>query len=730
MTFVLPILMFTLGQLPDAPDAGTLETPDAAVSVDAGMPPASPSAKPFSSTVTGVRGADLRRVAGSAQAITRDDLARQGYTDVHRVLQQVPGVYVRDEDGYGLRPNIGLRGAASDRSAKVTLMEDGVLFAPAPYSAPAAYFFPLVTRMDGAEIYKGPASIRFGPNTIGGALDFRSRPIPDHFGGGLDVSGGSYESGKLHAHVGYGGEWFGGLLEGVHQRSGGFKELDGGGDTGFAKNEFMLKARAGRMPGDGFTQRLELKLGYATEGSNESYLGLSNEDFAANPLRRYAASRNDRMEWTRTTGQLTHFLNLGSLDWKTTVYRQNFDRAWNKLNRFSPEGDAPDLRDLLQSPGGRSGLFLAVLQGREDSDGVAENLRIGTNDRTFVSQGIQSSVRRTFDGAWLNQTLELGARYHHDEIERLHTEDEFAMRAGAPVEVEGFDTVVVAANNHFTRATALYLQDELSAGRLLVVPGVRVEIIDSFAVDRGTGDEIRHGDVVPLGGLGAVYQLGRGFSVVAGAHQGFSPVTPGQAADVKPERSLNYEAGVRHRSRALKTELIGFFNDYSNLTAECTLSSGCEESMLNRQFNGFGVNVYGLEATASREQRGPFGTRLTADLAYTLTLSSFRSAFRSDAPQFGDVEVGDSLPYVPEHQGSLRLRVARGPWSVSGSAFYVSEMREHAGQGPLEPNEHTDAQFLIDMAAHFEVNEMVEVYGTVSNLFDERYVASRLSTLR
>ncbi len=100
------------------------------------------------------RGLDVRRVAGSAHVIGRDELELTEQNDVHRVLQQVPGVYVRDEDGYGLRPNIGLRGAASDRSSKVTLMEDGVLFAPAPYSAPAAYYFPLITRMDSVDLYK------------------------------------------------------------------------------------------------------------------------------------------------------------------------------------------------------------------------------------------------------------------------------------------------------------------------------------------------------------------------------------------------------------------------------------------------------------------------------------------------------------------------------------------------------------------------------------------------
>ena len=58
--------------------------------------------------------------AGSTSFISPADLKTFHYADVSRILAKIPGVTVQEEDGFGLRPNIGMRGTNPNRSEKLT----------------------------------------------------------------------------------------------------------------------------------------------------------------------------------------------------------------------------------------------------------------------------------------------------------------------------------------------------------------------------------------------------------------------------------------------------------------------------------------------------------------------------------------------------------------------------------------------------------------------------------
>jgi len=713
----------TPAPVPDAPASPRELPPVPAPEPPPATPPATPPAPPKPEVVTEVSvvGTRVERTAGSAHVIRNKDLERLEHDDPAKVLQAIPGVYARGEDGFGLRNNIGLRGTTSDRSKKVALMEDGVPFGPAPYSAPAAYYFPLMTRMTQLRVIKGPGAIVYGPQTIGGAIDMVTRPIPRELSGGLDIAGGNYGYGKIHGHYGGSDDRNGILLEGVHLRSDGFKELPGDANTGFYRNEFMLKAQHVFDPYSEHRQELKLKLTYSEEVSNETYLGLTDADFRENPLQRYPVSALDQMKNHRTSAVLTHVMRpVRGMVITTNAYRHDFHRTWRKVNRFR----GAQLFNVLSEGGSsQNAIYAAILAGKADTANPNEVLMVGPNQREFVSQGIDSRASYERSTGPLAHRIEYGMRFHYDSIERRHSEDGFVV-TGGQLTPEGSATTVTAFNQASTAAFSVHAIDAITYKKLTVTPGVRFELMRSTFINKLAERTTKHGTAhAVLPGIGVYQELFPYFGVLGGVYRGFSPPAPGSDG-VGPELSVNYETGLRYSAPALRAEVIGYYNDYSNLTDICTLSSGCVDMNLDRQFDAGKARIYGIEAYVQSEpELGPVKFPLSA--AYTLTRTEFQNTFNSEDPVFGNVKKGDEIPYVPRHQLNAMLGAEYGPASVYGSATYISRMREQAGSAALDQVISTDKQFIVDIGAKYRVLRWLDIYGNVRNLFNEHDLVSR-----
>ncbi|MDZ4694976.1 MAG: TonB-dependent receptor [Deltaproteobacteria bacterium] len=668
-----------------------------------------------------VVGTRVKRTAGSAHVLRAKEMERLEYDDPHAVVASVPGVYSRGEDGVGLRPNIGMRGANPDRSKKITLMEDGVLFGPAPYSAPAAYYFPLITRMSQVRVIKGPGAISFGPQTVGGALDLVTRSAPSDTTAGIDLGGGQYGYGKTHGYFGANQGDTSFIIEGVHLRDDGWKALPNGADIGFTRNEWMWKG-VHRLPSvGGGKHQIQLKLTYADEDSKETYLGLSDADFARNPLMRYDASQLDRMEWFRTSGVLTHTIEpTSTVNITTSLYRHNMTRSWRKVNRFQ----GASLYDVLTNPNDpENQVYNAILTGKLDSSIPAEILLVGPNRRDFVSQGAQSVLQWNPETSAIKHRVEFGLRGHFDSIDRRHSEDGYFLRAGQLVPA-GIPTVVTALNRASTVAVAANVADAMTWRGLTVTPGVRMELIwSNFSDSLGAGQTERFVPAL-LPGVGIYQSLSERVGLLAGVYRGFSPPAPGADKSVDSESSVNYEAGARYSDGALQAEIIGFFNDYSNLTDVCTLSSGCLDINLDRQFDAGSARIFGIESYARRDFRlGTFTVPL--GFAHTYTRARFESDFVSQDPIYGDVAKGDELPYVPKHTLHASLGVEHGRGGIAVSANYVSAMREVAGRGALSSALVTDEAFTVDASARVRLYRSWSLYSNVRNVMDANYIVSR-----
>jgi len=706
---------------PAASGVGSTSTPATAEAEPA--PAEAPKAKPaVAEDMVSVTGTRLAEQGGSTHVVRDAQLRRFAYDDPHKVLLSVPGVYVRQEDGMGLRPNIGIRGANSDRSKKVTLMEDGVLLGPAPYSAPAAYYFPLIDRMRTVRVIKGPSSILYGPQTVGGAIDLVTREIPSDRQGTYDFSFGQYGFNKQHVTYGASDENAGFLVEGMRVDSSGFKDLPSGADTGFTRNEWMAKASWNPAPRAEIQNELQVKLGYSGETSNETYLGLTDADFRATPDRRYVASGQDLMKNHRTAVELSHKMRVSpQFDITTTAYRHDFDRTWRKVNGFR----GADISDVLANPNTpRNAVYRAVLAGEESATDPSQTILIGPNHRVFVSQGLQTQVRVAARTGPVVHHFTYGLRAHYDEIVRKHTQDGFVMTEGQLLP-DGRVTEVTADNKGSTHALALWVVDSMTWGPVVLSPGVRIEAIHAAYRDSLTRTRDGATYQVVLPGVNGYWALRRDLGILAGVHKGFSPVPPEQARTAAPEESVNYEAGIRYARRNARAEVIAFYNDYSNLTDICTFSNGCTQENLDRQFSGGRARIGGLEAYVETEVRLPAQWSLPMRAAYTYTYTEFLTTFASADPQFGNVRRGDELPYVPAHQASGSVGVERRGFGLNLAGTFVDSMWERAGRGEPLPGQKTDAYFLVDASARYRLFDHVELYVNGRNLTNDRYIASR-----
>lgn len=698
----------------------------------------------------GRRGLD--DIPGAAHYIGPQELETFSYNNVHRVLKGVPGVYVQEEDGYGLRPNIGLRGTGSERSSKITLMEDGVLAAPAPYAAPSAYYFPTVGRMQGVEVRKGSSQIKYGPFTTGGALNLISTQIPSEFSGRLNVLAGSDAERTLHAHIGDAYENVGFLAEAYQARTNGFKELVGfdnasaGGfdyNTGFDVQDYLGKVRLNTDDDAAVYQALTLKAGWHRETSNETYLGLTDADFEQTPFARYAASQEDVMNTEQQQVQLRHVIRPSRhVDITTTAYHHTFKRNWFKLDdvRATANGDDIGIGSILANPD-EYAAELAIIKGQPSPNDNA--LEVKNNNREYFSQGVQTAIGIQFETDRWAHELEIGGRLHQDEIDRFQWVNDYRMAPGGVMQLTQEREPGTESNRVTSaRAFATYLQYQLVYGNWTVTPGVRYESVtierDEFATDTPDGRNrtappvaSRENSVdVVMPGLGLDYQVTDALSAFAGVHKGFAP--PGSSPETDAEESINYEAGARYRIPGLRLQGVGFFNDYTNLLGRDLAAIGGEPT--GEQFNGGDVNVSGLELLAGTDLGLWAGTTFSIplELTYTYTSATFQTAFESDYDPWGTVEEGDELPYLPEHQvhASLGIDGFRGV-GVTLSGKYVSTMRTVAGQEDFVDDRSVESHLVFDLAANYQVTRWATVFGSIQNLADNAYeVARRPAGLR
>jgi Fe(3+) dicitrate transport protein len=681
------------------PSAVGLQGPDAStradtVSADTIAPP---KYRIPELTVIGDLRASLHRIPGSASIVTRTEIRDLVRFSGNEALRTVPGVHVVDEEGAGMRANIGIRGLDPGRSRTVLILEDGVPVALAPYGEPEMYYTPPVDRMERIEIVKGSGSILFGPQTIGGVINYVTPRPPLAPGASVELRGGT--GGVAHLDARAGGSWgaAGAHLGVLHKRASDLRGLFYDITDVTAKMALAMSERSD----------VTLKLSSYDEGSNSTYLGLTEATYRANP-RHPNLALDDRLDVERQAASLTHEHRFTpSLVLQTTAYGTRTVRDWNRQDFSLVNGE------------------------------IVFRESFGSRNRTFLFGGIEPRLRwdhRLFGTAG---ALDAGVRVHH---ERAYEQRVNRANAGA----EG-----VLRDDEVRTGLALsgFLQNRFElAPRVELTPGIRVE---SFSHDRhvrlrGTAEvddrsEARIFEVIP--GIGLAWQVSDDASAFAGAHRGFAPPRTKDAMvyagggelvalDLDAERSWNYEVGMRGGWPAgVQLEATLFLLEFSNqIIPSAQWAGSTADAAIANQGE---TRHLGVESAVAFDVGAWLGApgAVRATGSYTFVRAHFTGDRQGDAGQL--VVNGNRLPYAPEHTltGRLSVRPALG-WTTHLEGVSVSEqfadnfetveasVNGRVGLIPGYRVWNLTSQWAIPRTSF-------SMFGSVKNLFDAEYIASR-----
>jgi Fe(3+) dicitrate transport protein len=646
----------------------------------------------------------LRRLAGSVDVVDRETLEKNRTMTTNEALRRLAGVQVRDEEGFGLRPNIGIRGLNPTRANKVLLLEDGILLTYAPYGDNASYYHPPIDRFERLEVFKGGAQIAYGPQTIAGAVNYVTPKPPVEPSGSLLLMGGNRR--YVNGHGSYGATLgrTGFLADYMRKQGDGSRE-----NLSFKLNDVNGKL----VQGFGASQTLTFRGNYYSEDSNVTYSGLRQDEYLADP--RANPFRNDFFYADRYGASSTHAAALsGNAAVTTNLYWNSFRRHWWRQSSNSAQrpNDAADPRC-----GGMANL--------DTTCGNEGRLR------QYHAWGIEPRVSLYHRAFGVASEAEFGVRAHFERQDRLQENgDTPTARSG----------VLVESNVRTNDAYSTFAQNRFLFGGWTVIPGVRLEHVRFGRTNRlenagaGVAGDTDLTRVIP--GIGVSHTTGEQITLFGGVHRGFAPPrtediisNTGGVIDLDPELSWNYETGFRSTMwPGVSVDATFFRMDYENQIIPASLAGGLGATLTN----GGSTLHQGLELMAQIDSAPITGSAhdLYLRVAYTyLPVAEFTGRRLSNIPGFTTVSVsGNRLVYAPERTAVVGLGYSRNAFDVR---FEVVRMSDQFGDDLNSTVPTADGQRGLvpgyttwNMAVNHTVGRTA-LFLTVKNVFDELFIVDR-----
>jgi len=622
--------------------------------------------------VVGSRAGDIAKIPGAVSVVTKEDLKLLQPLSTEAALRNVPGIVIKPEEESAVVVNFGIRGLSA-ADLKVLILEDGVPVSPGLFVGNARYYSPRIQRMEGIEVLKGAASLRYGPSTIGGVINFKTKqPQP-----GFALSGQLGSWGQQEAVVEAGGRTDSGNAVGginvVKSKSDGFM------GKGYDMTDIMLKGGIALTD----NQWLGAKYTRYENEANISYRGILLDGY--NQKARYNPAPDDYFVSDRDSLDLNHEWSLSSdMRLNTVVYWSQVTRDYWRFNTVT---GTPVV-------GGRWNYSDTVIGNNRSFD------RIGVDSRLFVNH-------QSFGMA---NEAELGVRLSKESMDDVRVVATRAAPRSGPVTADirqSATSLALFAQNRF-------VVDE----RLAVTPGLRMESYEQKTENRLNGalnGSTTNTEFMP--GVGATYQVAPIAQVYGGVYRAFAPAQNADAINngvdqrLEAERSMNYEVGVRGGDTAIKYELAAFMMNFGNQVIPSN-SGGFVRA------NGGKTEHRGIEAALSYQL--PAGFNVSGNFTWV-----------PEAKFVGGANNGKRVTYTPEIVGTLSLGYVRDKFKGALVVTHVgAQFTDEVNTVPV--TESTTGFFtgklaaytLVDLNTYYDVDKKLSLFASLRNLTDRHYMAS------
>jgi Fe(3+) dicitrate transport protein len=653
----------------------------------------------------------INRIPGSASIVTSNSLKGLKPFTGNEMFREVSGINVVNEEGAGLRANIGMRGLDPDRSRTVLIMEDGVPVALAPYGEPEMYYTPAIERMESVEVLKGSGSILFGPQTIGGVINYITTDPPISSELNVNLKAGEY--GYLSGQLGYGTTidntgFYIGVLH---------KQADKIGVTNFDVSDITAKVKFQTSE----NSYLGLKFSVYDEISNSTYVGLTQPMYDNKDYFKVIAP-NDQLDIRRYSASLTHDYFFSSNAFlRTTIYGYTTTRNWLR-------------QDFSRNPVSNG---TGVVFGDTTISGGAIYMRntTGNRNRQFEVAGIEPRITYSYSVGKFRNELEGGLRLHYERAYEQRIDGESADAKSGNLREDEIRTGYagsIFAQNRF------YINNNFT-----VIPGLRLE---QFNYERNIyriayiDTSISNNDdtFAAIPGIGLNYNLDNNYSVFAGVHRGYAPprikdaiTNGGEALQLDAELSWNYELGLRAQLASFfYLEMTGFLLDFSNHIIPISESSGSSGTGL---VNGGETLHRGIEASLrldiNKIFKGEYQLLLLTTATYSNALYS-NDRFITVDNEFVNIK-NNKLPYAPEFilSGRISLNLSSGLGLQIAANYVANQFTDELNTTEPSADGQTGvmpAYLVTDVTGSYNIPQLnSSIFLSLKNLFDERYISSK-----